>query len=64
MLRKHLKGDRFPGNDLFSLTSLFRNAPQRATVIVRELKKDIQICILDTWRVGIAAHLPSDGLDQ
>lgn len=52
MLLKHF---RFPGNDLLSLTSSFRNAPQRATVIVRKFKKDIQIRILDTWRVGIAA---------
>lgn len=59
MLRKHLKGEHFPGNDLFSLTSLFRIALQRATVMVREFKKDIQICILDTRKVGLATVFPA-----
>ena len=59
MLRKHLKGDHFPGNDLFSLTSLFRIALQRATVMVREFKKDVHICIIDTQKVGLATVFPA-----
>ena len=59
MLWKNLKGEHFPGNDLFSLTSLFRIALQRATVMAREFKKNIQICILDTRKVGLAAVFPA-----
>ena len=53
------KREHFPSNDLFSLTSLFRIALQSATVMVREFKKDIQICILDTRKVGLATIFPA-----